>query len=49
MKKYKKLLLLMMCTGVIGNMTACGNNNDADNGAEQTDTNSTDRNMNDAT
>ena len=50
MKRYKKLLLLMVCTGVIGSMTACGRNNDT-NGADQTDTENVDRNdnMNDAT
>lgn len=48
MKKYKKLLLLMVCTGVIGSMTACGRNNNTD-GADQTDTIGSDRNMNDAT
>ena len=50
MKRYKKLLLLVVCTGVIGSMTACGRNRDTD-GADQTDTESIDRddNMNDAT
>lgn len=53
MKKYKKLLLLMVCTGVIGSMTACGRNKDTD-GADQTDTENVgntnrDENMNDAT
>lgn len=35
MKRFKKLILLMMCVGMIGSMTACGNRNNAENGADQ--------------
>ena len=56
MKQFKKLLVLLMCTGVIMGVTACGSDKDAaDNGATNNTTtgNNTgeanDTNTNDAT
>ena len=57
MRKVKKFLLLMMCTFVLLGTTACGSRDNADNGADQstTDTdrynndNSSDNNSNDNT
>lgn len=43
MKKWKKLLVLVFCVGMIGSMTACGSNgttdkvNDATSGQDKTD------------
>ena len=30
MKQFKKLMLILMCTGVIMGLTACGNDKNAD-------------------
>ena len=35
MKNLKKMILLVLCVGMIGSMTACGNKNDKTNGADQ--------------
>lgn len=41
MKNIKKLLVLVMCVGVLGSMTGCGNNNNADDAADQGTNNTT--------
>ncbi len=46
MKRMKKCLLFALCTLIIGTATACGSENAADNGADQS---TTDENVNDAT
>ena len=35
MKNMKKFLVLTMCIGMIGSMTACGNDNGTTDGADQ--------------
>lgn len=53
MKKIKKILLLSVCAFILCSATACGSEDDADNGADQTETdknvNKEDDIMNDAT
>lgn len=46
MKKMKRILLLITCTFVLLGTTACGSRDNADNGADQstTDTDGTDKN-----
>ena len=58
MERIKKLMLIMTCAFVLLGTTACGSRNNADNGADQTNTdngandstdNTDDGNVNDAT
>lgn len=46
MKRFKKFLLLMMCVGVLCGVTACGTDNDAKDGVNNT---TDERKTNDAT
>ena len=38
MKQLKKLMVMILCVGVLGGLTACGNSDDADNGAVNNET-----------
>ena len=56
MKQFKKLMLILMCTGVIMGLTACGNDKNADDNGATNNTTTTDNtgkandtNTNDAT
>ena len=38
MKQLKKFMIMIVCAGVLCGLTACGNRNDADNGAVNNET-----------
>ena len=38
MKQFKKLMVMILCVGVLGGLTACGNSDDANNGAVNNET-----------